>query len=314
MAPEAAEASKRVADIHAPTRTHTHPYLRLVRHLRITLDFEILAEVRSQRLTALWNDRPESDGIISLFAGLMGLQTGRRLKLWCITVKDIQSLREMFSLRAGTPLALISLDDNTLASLASLPSRAYHDLTAPPWSSLRRAHSAKTPCGSFTLSPLRRLDTHQPRHRAPDHPRRPAPHARRAFPPSSGIHTLRIDARKATPNFSLAELPALPESDIFSGFGGGALATSLLASIPAANRIANEASLRRLDATIAALPLPALRAVEIEIRKTDMSWSTLEGGGVFALRMRGLGALFAQLDARECLRLACVNNGVRTNL
>ncbi|KAJ6572468.1 hypothetical protein DFH09DRAFT_1312757 [Mycena vulgaris] len=97
----------------------------LVRHLGISFDVAILAEIANIQFTHVDTlllygemDPHQLARIISPVANLIGLPTLRMLKLWRITL-NMDNLQAMFGNRAGSPPALISLDDVTLHSLRS---------------------------------------------------------------------------------------------------------------------------------------------------------------------------------------------------
>ncbi|KAJ7856032.1 hypothetical protein B0H13DRAFT_1902818 [Mycena leptocephala] len=140
----------------------------------------------------------------------------------------------------------------------------------------------------------------------------------------SSLHSLRIDARKATSDFALAEFPALRSLDIFSGFGGATHVANLLASVSVGStaqlplehltiRVTflgtlDDESFLRLDAAIARLRAPQLRNVHLLVSKSGIPWRGVSSAR-FVVMVRGLRALFPHSNARGCLALSYIDGG-----
>ncbi|KAJ7912683.1 hypothetical protein B0H13DRAFT_2327036 [Mycena leptocephala] len=139
----------------------------------------------------------------------------------------------------------------------------------------------------------------------------------------SSLHSLRIDARKATSDFALAEFLALRSLDIFSGFGGATHVANLLASVSVGStaqlplehltiRVTflgtlDDESFLRLDAAIARLRAPQLRNVHLLVSKSGIPWRGVSSAR-FVVMVRGLRALFPHSNARGCLALSYIDD------
>lgn len=125
---------------------------------------------------------------------------------------------------------------------------------------------------------------------------------------------------EATPDFRLADFPGLSTVDIFCGFATGRAweAAALLGSVGASNRIEDlhigvsvigtldDDSLRHLDSTLSALPMPALRTVHVSISGGLPGWAWMSPADAdeWIARMSTLRLLLPKLDARGYLRLS----------
>ncbi|KAJ6521665.1 hypothetical protein DFH09DRAFT_1192527 [Mycena vulgaris] len=304
------------------------PHLvHFIRHLVVSFDLESLTHVASVQFTHLdsllfygTRDTPQSGRTVSLAARLSSLPSLRRLKIWCITFEDLDSLRALFHLRVSA-LTYLSLHDVEIISLsgphadlgAHRITLAGLELNAS--STLRQDPAWLVhPLSPFDFSALTAIDI----------ARATSPGVTQVMRCAPLLHTLRINALDATGSFSLAAFPGLKKIEMFGGFGGGGGAAALLASLGPDNhleelriRIAvtgslDGTSLRRLDATISGRLTPALRTVEIVLLRSTLPWSSPGNSEEFALRMRTLRSSFPNLNARGCLGLSYLIDGIRT--
>jgi hypothetical protein len=316
----------------------TSPHLiRLVRDLSLSL--ELFVEIASIQFTHVESlilcatlTTPLSRDIVSLAAGLAALPSLHRLELSRITFPDMESLRSLFALRTS-PLDRLSLDDVQLSEPpiddagVNLDTTQHRILLKEAKLSAFNMNSQDPawllhPLCPFDFSALTGL--HIDRRITPSltqlmHSTRSSLHSLTLDIGMSALFTLissGIGFYEGTRGFSLLAFPALRVIDFLGGFDDGSYAISLLETVTANNVIEhinirisifeslNHDSLRRIDDTISACPMSALRTVRIVFSRAS-PWSVPQGDE-FIVHTRGLRRLFPKLDTRGCLRLACV--------
>ncbi|KAJ7318810.1 hypothetical protein DFH08DRAFT_891974 [Mycena albidolilacea] len=326
----ASHASSRLCSVLAES-----PHLiRFIRRLRINFEQDILVHltqvpfthVESIIMCAPMPDSRFPHTVSALAAPLVALPSVWRLQLIAITFENMESLRTLFHQRTTALELTLELDDANVFGWASMPPISQerrslqqtmvqvltingqrigdpgwliHPLSPFSFSTLRESHIwCRTSPSILTLM--------------------------RSAGPS--LHTLRIDAREATPDFTLKDLRGLKILDLFAGFGNARPAAGLLASAGSAELRLEELrvrvsvlgtldnnSLRHLDDSIAELHAPHLRRVNILVSRITLSWSGMDSVQ-FAAMMQEVRALFPRLNARGCLRITYLTDGIFSEL
>ncbi|KAJ7435695.1 hypothetical protein FB451DRAFT_1308915, partial [Mycena latifolia] len=330
------------------TRPHLIP---LIRRLSIIFDVEIFAQFANVHFTHVetmpfcgTRATRHSGHIVSLAAGLTGLPSVRRLKLWNITLEDMPTLQTLFHLRAF-PLALLSLD-NIEISIPPGPTTTELPRTSTELSPLSPVDAAGADMGAprFMVKGIE-LGASSPLRQNPTwlHPLCPFDFtaltsldiARHALPgivqfmhaASTSFITLRIDARLLpNHNFRFGSFPALHTVDIFGGMDSADATVAVLGLLGADNRIEDlyisilvdwnldTNSLNRLDDTLSGHHMTALRSVHVVLSHTTFSWSSPDAGARFIAQMRTLRTQFPNMDKQGCLRLTYVIDGTRADV
>ncbi|KAJ7816530.1 hypothetical protein B0H14DRAFT_3475309 [Mycena olivaceomarginata] len=308
----ASHASSRLCSVLAESPHLIH----FIRRLRINFEQDVLVHltqvpfthVESIIMCAPMPDSRFPHTVSALAAPLVALPSVRRLQLIAITFENMESLRTLFHQRTAALELTLELDDANVFGWASMP----------PISQERRSLQ-QTMVQVLTINGQRIGD--------PGwliHPLSPFNFSTLRERPS--LHTLRTDAREATPDFTLKDLLGLKILDLFAGFGNARPAAGLLASAGSAELRLEELrvrvsvlgtldnnSLRRLDDSIAELHAPHLRRVNILVSRITLSWSGIDSVQ-FAAMMQEVRALFPRLNARGCLRITYLTDGIFSEL
>ncbi|KAF7341121.1 hypothetical protein MVEN_01846500 [Mycena venus] len=309
--------------------------IRFIRRLRISFEHDVLVHlsrvpfthVGTILLRAPMSDRPQHSAS-SLAAPLIALPSVRRLKLSSIVFEDMNSLRRLFHLCTSS-FDRVLLDDVDLSNSLGASSARCTEGSGDGQHVMLKAveisgySPSREPPGwlvhplcPFNFSKLADLGIWS----------RTSPDIIDLMRSARlSLHTLRIDALEATPDFKLTEFPALKKLDVFGGFGNATAAAGLLASVSDTRlrleklnlrlvvmRTLDDESLLRLDTIVASgLHLPALRSVHVLV--TRVSYSGVDAAQ-FVKLMEGVRALFPRLDTRGYLRVSYFIEGVRTEI